>query len=131
MYLTSSQANIMGPGTGLVQRYDWNRAQSKRIDGMGMCGCAGLKGCPCDKSGGLGLFDTGLDFTGWGLPEFGIVGLGIYMLLSTLSTTKRGARRIGGGVSGAYRGAMSGGRGAVDGGGKRKRYNPGRRRARR
>jgi hypothetical protein len=113
MYLTSLQPNIMGPGTGLVQRYDWSPAQSKRMEGMG-CGCAGLKGCPCDKSGGLGLFDSGLDFTGWGLPEFGVVGLGAYMLLSVLSTTKRAARRVSSTVSGAYKGA--------------RRANPGRRR---
>jgi hypothetical protein len=119
MYLTSAQPNIMGPGTGLVQRYNWSPEQNARMDrangykGMG-CGCKGLAGCKC---GGLGLFDTGLDFSGWGWPEFGIVGLGAYMLLSTWSTTKRVGRRISSSASGAYKGA--------------RRVNPGRRKARR
>jgi hypothetical protein len=116
MYLTSTQPNIMGPGTGLVQRYDWSPAAEKQMraafSGMnGMCGCKGLAGCPC---GGLGLFDSGMDFSGWGLPEFGIVGLGVYVLASTFLTTKRAARRVKSAVSGAYKGA--------------RRSNPGRRR---
>jgi hypothetical protein len=75
----------------------------------------------------MGLFDSGMDTSGWGWPEMVIVGLGGYMILSTLMTTKRAARRISGTVSGAYRGAKSGGRYAVG----KKRSNPGRRRARR
>jgi hypothetical protein len=130
MYLTSGQPNIMGPGTGLVQRYNWTPDQEKQLrtafgKGMG-CGCSGL-GCKC---GGMGLFDSGMDPSGWGWPEMVIVGLGGYMVLSTLMTTKRAARSIHGTVSGAYRGAKSGGRDA-NSGGKRKRYNPGRRKARR
>ena len=132
MYLTSTQPNIMAPGTGLVQRYNWSpqlESQMRGAFGRGMgggCGCKGLAGCPC--GGGLGLFDTGMDTSGWGFPEWGIVIFGGYMVLSTFITTKRTARRISGSVSGAYRGAKSGGR---DGSGKRKRYNPARRRARR
>lgn len=116
MYLTSDQASIMGPGTGLVQRYDFTQDQANRMAaasrGLG-CGCAGLSGCPCSNSG-LGLFESGLDPSGWGLPEFGIVALGGYMLLSTFFTTKRAARRVRSAVSGAYKGA--------------KRSNPSRRR---
>src|ERR1700690_3476412 len=118
MYLTSGQPNIMGPGTGLVQRYNWTpqlESQMRGAFGKGMgCWCKGLAGCKC---GGLGLFDSGLDPSGWGWPEFGIVGLGAYMLLSTFMTTKRAARRVRSSVSGAYKGARRG--------------NPGRRRARR
>jgi hypothetical protein len=110
MYLTSTQPNIMGPGTGLVQRYDWSPQLSARMNqafgykGMG-CACKGLAGCKC---GGLGLFDSGFDPSGWGWPEFGIVGLGAYMLLSTISTTKRAARRVSSAASGAYKGARRG-----------------------
>ena len=117
MYLTSSQPNIMGPGTGLVQRYNWTpelEARMRSAFGSGMsggCGCAGLKGCSC---GGMGLFDSGMDPSGCGWPEMVIVGLGGYMLLSTLFTTKRAARRMRSAVSGAYKGA--------------RRSNPGRRR---
>ena len=118
MYLLSSQPNIMGPGTGLVQRTDFTQSQSNRMKGLG-CGCAGLAGCPCDN-GGLGLFDSGLDPSGWGLPEFAIVALGGYMILSTFFTTKRAARRVSSSMRGAYKGARAGAR-----------QNPGRRRARR
>jgi hypothetical protein len=122
MYLTSTQPNIMGPGTGLVQRYGWTPQMEKQMRGAfgrGMgCNCSGGLGCKC--GGGLGLFDSGMDPSGWGLPEFGIVVGGLYVLFSVLGDTKRGARRISGSVRGAYRGAS-------DGGGKRKR-NPGRRR---
>jgi len=117
MYLTNTQPNIMAPGTGLVQRYNWTPQMESQMrgafgKGMGGCGCAGLAGCPC--GGGLGLFDSGLDPSGWGWPEFGIVGLGAYMLLSTFSTTKRAVRRVRSAASGAYKGARRG--------------NPGRRR---
>jgi hypothetical protein len=118
MYLTSTQPNIMAPGTGLVQRYNWTpqmESQLRGAFGKGMgCNCKGGLGCKC--GGGLGLFDSGLDPSGWGWPEFGIVGLGAYMLLSTISTTKRGARRVASAASGAYKGARRG--------------NPGRRRRR-
>ena len=131
MYLTSTQPNIMGPGTGLVQRYGWTPQQENQMRGafgrgMGACNCSGGLGCKC--GGGLGLFDSGMDPSGWGWPEMVIVGLGGYMVLSTLMTTKRAARRISGTVSGAYRGAKSGGR---DSNGGKKRRNPGRRKARR
>jgi hypothetical protein len=71
----------------------------------------------CGKCGGLGLFDSGMDFSQWGMPEFVIVALGGYVLLSTMFTTKRAARRVSSAVSGAYRGA--------------RKSNPGRRRRRR
>jgi hypothetical protein len=92
--------------------------------GMG-CGCAGL-GCAC--SSGLGLFDSGMDYTAWGAPEWTIVVIGVYTLFSIFGDTKRGVGRIKGAASGAYRGAKSGG--SSSGASKRKK-NPGRRRARR
>lgn len=113
MYLVGKGHEHEGPGTSLVQHYNLTQEQANRMmaasRGMG-CGCAGLKGCPC---GGLGLFDSGLDFSGWGMPEFAIAGLGAYMVLSTVFTTKRAARRVSTAVKGAYRGA--------------RRANPGRR----
>lgn len=38
-------------------------------------GCPGKEGCTCGCSGpaGMGLFDSGTDFSGWGWPEWGIV----------------------------------------------------------
>jgi len=107
MYVMGTNADIPAPGTGLVQRYSFDQAQSRRMaaanNGMG-CSCKGMAGCPC---GGLGLFDSGMDPSGWGLPEFGIVALGAFMLFSTFSTTKRAARRVRGAVKGAVRGAKT------------------------
>lgn len=61
----------------------------------GLSGCAGLGGCGCGGTcGGLGLFETGTDFTGWGWQEWALVGVGSYMLLSTLFTTQRAVSRV-------------------------------------
>lgn len=89
MYLVGTAPNIAGPGTGLVQRINWTTGDSIPLKGMG---CDG--GCGCKKCGGLGLFDSGTDYSGWGLPEWGIIGLGAYMLLSTALTTSRAVTRV-------------------------------------
>jgi hypothetical protein len=57
--------------------------------GLAGCGCGGS----CDKKG-LGLFESGMDFSGWGLPEWSIVALGGYMILSTVFTTGRAVRKV-------------------------------------
>jgi len=58
-------------------------------------GFGGL-GCGCTKPGscGMGLFDAGLDFSQWGAVEWTLLAVGGYMLLSTVSTTQRGAERV-------------------------------------
>ena len=60
-------------------------------------GCAGL-GCPAGGTGcgcaGMGLFESGTDFTQWGLPEWGIVFVGVYMLFSTVFTTGRAVTKV-------------------------------------
>jgi len=35
-----------------------------------------------------------MDYSQWGLPEWGIVALGGYMVLSTLFTTSRAVKRV-------------------------------------
>lgn len=42
---------------------------------------------------GLGLFDS-MDFTSWGLPEWGMVAVGAYLVLSLAGDTRRGVRRV-------------------------------------
>jgi hypothetical protein len=42
---------------------------------------------------GLGLFDS-MDFTSWGLPEWGIVAVGAYLVLSLAGDTRRGVTRV-------------------------------------
>jgi hypothetical protein len=76
-----------GPGTSMVQR-----AKPGTFFGMGACCDSCAKGGGCSK--GLGLFDSGMDFTTWGWPEWAIVGAGVYAGLSLLGDTKRGAARV-------------------------------------
>lgn len=118
MYLIGQGHEHAGPGTSMVQRIDWTQDQETQLRnamqgrgpglgsvpefvadlrqmtrhrGMG-CGCKGLAGCPC--SAGLGLFETGIDLSGWSWPEWGIVAVGAYAVMSTVFTTQRGARRV-------------------------------------
>ncbi|HXU76434.1 MAG TPA: hypothetical protein VN794_07690 [Methylomirabilota bacterium] len=42
----------------------------------------------------MGLFDSGLDFSGWGAAEWAVAAVGGYALLSTVFTTHRAARRL-------------------------------------
>lgn len=116
MYVVGKGHEHMGPGTSLVQRIDWNPSQEAQVrQGFG-CG-KGLGGCGCGGRCGLGLFESGFDFSQWSGVEWALVAIGGYMLLSTMFTTRRAARRVRSAVSGAYRGAQ--------------RANPGRRRRRR
>lgn len=95
MYLVGEGHEHLGPGTSMVQRINWTPGQERQLENAGRglgCGCRGMAGCPC--SGGLGLFDTGLDLSGWSWPEYAIVIIGGYMVLSTLFTTKRAVSRV-------------------------------------
>ena len=63
----------------------------------GMSGLRGLE-CGCGCGGGcgqrgLGYFSTGWDLSGWGLAEWGTVLLGVFVVMSVFSTSKRGYRR--------------------------------------
>jgi len=88
-YLQGQGHMHYGPGTSMVQFV-------KPVFGMG-CACGSLK-CGCGENLGLGLFDSGMDFTGWGWQEWLVVGLGGYVLVSTIFTTKRAARQVREGV---------------------------------
>lgn len=64
--------------------------------GRGLNGCGGDCGCGGTCQGtGLGLFDSGFDFTTWGIPEWSVVGLGVYVLFSAFGDTRRGVQRVG------------------------------------
>lgn len=43
---------------------------------------------------GLGMFDSGLDWTQWGWQEWLTAGIGLYAVLSMASATSRGARTV-------------------------------------
>jgi hypothetical protein len=72
---------------------DYN-VQGGHFGAPGLHGCAGVAGgCGCGGSCGMGLFDSGMDFTTWGAPEWAIVAIGLYSVLSLLGDTKRGYER--------------------------------------
>lgn len=62
----------------------------------GGCGCCGVSGLTMDGTGlfGTGLFAGGTDLSTWGYGEWGVVAIGVYMLFSTFSTTRRGYSRV-------------------------------------
>lgn len=73
---------------------DYN-VQAGNFTAPGLSGCSGMGGCGCGGTcGGLGLFESGMDFTAWGWPEWSIAVLGAYMLLSTVFTTGRAVGRV-------------------------------------
>lgn len=115
MYVVGKGHEHLGPGTSLVQRINWTTGQEAQLSGMGSvfsfpefaggcsamnagcsekglgCGCSGK----CGKGCGLGLFDS-MDFTTWGVPEWGLIAVGGYLVLSMAGDTKRavvGTRR--------------------------------------
>ena len=93
MYLVGKGSDVMGPGTSMVQRIDWTRDQETQLRNSNRG--PGL-GCPCKN--GLGLFDSGIDFTTWGPAEWAVVAVGAYAAFSLMGDTKRGyarTRRIG------------------------------------
>ena len=100
MYLMG-QSSLQGPGTVLAQRIPWSAAQESQLSGMG---CAG--GCECGGScgrAGLGLFDS-MDFSTWGIGEWGVIGVGTYLLMSIVGDTKRAGRAISRKAKGVRRG---------------------------
>lgn len=69
--------------------------------GLGCASCWGLgclpacaKGMPvgtrCSCGTGLGLFDSGMDYTQWGIGEYAAILGGAYLLFSVFFTTKQG-----------------------------------------
>ena len=66
----------------------------------GGLGCAGMGALTMDGSGlfGTGVFGTGVtlaDFSTWGAGEIGAVAVGLFVLFSVVSSTKRGAESVG------------------------------------
>jgi len=43
---------------------------------------------------GLGLFDSGMDLSSWGIGEWAIVGIGLFALFSMFQTGKRGVGSV-------------------------------------
>jgi hypothetical protein len=56
-------------------------------------GCPGMCGC-----GGMGLFDSGLDFSQWGIGEWATVAGVLYIAFSVFFTTKRGTQTVAKGI---------------------------------
>lgn len=60
------------------------------LSGLGNCHCGGS----CGHCRGLGYFDSGWDISGWSYPEWGTVLVIAYMVISTVTTTQRGYRKV-------------------------------------
>lgn len=68
------------------------------LDGCG-CGCKGKGDCGSHSvapvlAPGLGLFDSGLDWTAWSIPEWTAVGVGTYLAFSVFGDLLRGGRAV-------------------------------------
>ena len=106
----------LGPGTSLVERltiakpagvgqyvgtptYFGTPAGQLGIRGLG---CGGSCGCS-DCQHGMGLFDSGLDPSGWGAGEYAALAGVAWLLYSTVFTARRAGgehrRKLGGKVS--------------------------------
>ena len=71
--------------------------QPPALPNPGLSGYRGV-GCGCGCGGscktGLGYFDTGWDISGWSYMEWGTVLAIAYMLISTVTTTQRGYKKV-------------------------------------
>jgi len=57
--------------------------------------CSPGLGCiECGGSCGMGFFDSGLDWNGWGYLEWGALIVGAYAVGSMIFTGKRGVREV-------------------------------------
>jgi hypothetical protein len=81
-----------GWGNGLTP----SLAHSHGKKGMGCsCGCGGGSGCSENEGMGaigLGLFDSGLDISGWGIGEWSTVAVGGFLILKLFTGTKKAAK---------------------------------------
>lgn len=97
MYIQGQGHEHQGPGTSLTLFSAPNYRVTGAPQGLG-CGCkGGGLGCSCNK--GMGLFESGFDFTSWTWQEWFVIGIGGYVITSMLFTTKRAARQAGEAVS--------------------------------
>jgi hypothetical protein len=100
LYLPGQGHTHTGPGTSLVQMIDWTQAQEAQVNaalrglGLAPCGMGCACGGKCGMDQGLGLFESGFDFSQWGATEWAVVAVSGYVILSTVFTTQRGAARV-------------------------------------
>ena len=64
--------------------------------GMGACCSSCTSGGPCEGGDhGMGqLFDSGTDISGWGWPEWAIVGFGAFAVLSAVQNVTSAGRSV-------------------------------------
>jgi hypothetical protein len=62
--------------------------------GVGDCGCGGKCG-GCGHDHGMGqLFDSGTDISGWGWPEWAIVGGAAFAVMTAVSAVGNAGRKV-------------------------------------
>jgi hypothetical protein len=81
--VSAANRSYRGP-SGLLDRLSMPALvlpPARGVAGLGGCGC----GCGGDCQKGLGLFDSGFDFSQWGVAEWGIVAVGGYLAISLVA----------------------------------------------
>jgi len=75
------------------------------ILGLGGCSCGGTGRCGggCGHHHGLGLFESGLDWSQWGIPEWTVAIGGSYLVLSLMGDLFRVGRTVSRPVKGYVR----------------------------
>lgn len=84
-----------GWGNGLTPTSSMS-SHSHSKKGMGCsCGCGGGPGCSENEGMGalgLGLFDSGLDISGWGIGEWSTVAVAGFLAVKLFTGTKRATK---------------------------------------
>ena len=88
-YLVGQGHAHYGPGTSLTLL----TRPVFAAPGLGCASCAG--DCSSCSRKGMGLFETGFSPSDWGIGEWSVIGIGAYMLFSTLFTTGRAVKAVG------------------------------------
>jgi hypothetical protein len=109
-YMQGNGHTHYGPGTSLTQFLPVGMGGCETIQSLQSCcdscsdggSCGRGLGCACENKG-MGLFESGLDFSQWSYVEWTLVGLGSYMFLSTVFATSRGVDRVSDATSRGYR----------------------------
>jgi hypothetical protein len=83
---------VLGPG--LEYRHAARLAPAVPPTGCGCGGtCGGCGGGHSHPANGLGLFDSA-DISTWGVGEWGVIGVGAYLLWSVFTDTKKVSRKV-------------------------------------
>lgn len=94
MYVSTPSTTDQGTTT-VQPTHDMSALTPTKKSCCGSCACSKKKSCGTSGLGSLGgLFDSGLDFTGWGFGEWAVVGLGAYFAWKLFNDVSRGVSGV-------------------------------------